>query len=167
MSKTTRITVALAAFSLCATGCASSNPYEGVEAEPLYQMGLGFYEDGNYDKAVEALDRLLISFGTSDRIVAARLLLGHSYYGKGDYLTARSEYSRFLDRFAGHPELKRILLPDDWEGHPLRKDWEDPDYYKGMHVKPTEQMADRALAGETIGVGPFDFQPPNAHVEKG
>jgi len=64
--------------------------------------------------------RLALRVDVPDQTLSLPSLAG--VWRAADWLE-REAYDLFGIRFAGHPDLRRIMMPEDWEGHPYRRDY--------------------------------------------
>jgi NADH-quinone oxidoreductase subunit C len=98
-----------------------------LEADFDYLVDITAVHYPNRDEQFD-LVYILYSFSRNERIrIKTRLKDSDKPRTAVDvHLTAnwleREVFDMFGIRFDGHPDMKRLLLPDDWEGHPLRKE---------------------------------------------
>jgi len=87
--------------------------YRGVEEEPRFEVNYHLFSTTKYHRV-----RLKVLLNEEDTHVPSVT---------GVWKTAnwheRETFDMFGVIFDGHPDLRRILLPDDWQGHALRKDF--------------------------------------------
>jgi len=91
-------------------GCGGGDPYQGMDAEALFRLAETEYAEGDYDNAIDVLERLLINFTDFNRLPDARMMLAEAYFEEDEFLTARSEFQRFRDRYVAHPRAAEAAL---------------------------------------------------------
>jgi NADH-quinone oxidoreductase subunit C len=82
-------------------------------AEPRFELNYHLVSIARREKV-----RLRVWLGGDDPVVDSLVPVW-----PGANWLEREIFDLFGIRFLGHPDLRRILLPDDWEGHPLRRDY--------------------------------------------
>jgi NADH-quinone oxidoreductase subunit C len=121
-------------------------PPDAVKRAAADLKNLGFDRLGMVTAVDKADGKLILVYRLTSRSLRAAIFL-KTRIPAGDAVTPtvsdlwpaalwqeREVFDLFGIRFEGHPDLRRILLPEEWRGHPLRKDYRDdrmvrrPDY---------------------------------------
>ncbi len=87
--------------------------YSALEREPRYEVIYQLY-------SIAKTHRLRVKAGVPEEDPIIDTVF--PVWASADWLE-RETFDMFGIIFRGHPDLRRILMPEDWEGHPLRKDF--------------------------------------------
>lgn len=117
------LTLTIASTEICAActavQAAGYNFFEDMTAVDWYPLAPRFQLSYHIlSHALKERIRLRVLLDESEPSVDSitSVWAGANYY-------EREVFDLFGIHFAGHPDLRRIMLPDDWNGHPLRKDY--------------------------------------------
>ena len=143
-----------------------------VQVEAVHDVVKGLRDEAGFDflddlTAVDYLDRPdvegrfrvvyhLVSLETNEVLRLKSLVADEDVevptvsdlYGVADWLE-REVYDMFGITFSGHPDLRRILMPEDWEGFPCRRD-----YPVEGHIPILDPMREGDFARDVAGERP-------------
>lgn len=91
-------------------GCRSTPPYQGLTADEIHALAQREFDEGDYEDAIEALNRLLLTFPNYDRAPEARFLTARAHFEEEEFISAASEWTRFLDRYPAHAAAPEAAL---------------------------------------------------------
>jgi NADH-quinone oxidoreductase subunit C len=97
-----------AEFDACSDVTATDWPPRALRFDVIYSL---------YSTRLHHRVRLKVRVGDADAAPSV------SSVWPGASWLEREVFDLFGIRFEGHPDLRRILMPDDWQGHPQRKDY--------------------------------------------
>ena len=101
------------------------------DREPRYWLACHLWSSGHRRRV-----RVKVGLASEDAVVPSVV----SLYPTADWFE-REVYDFYGIDFDGHPDLRRIIMPDDWDGHPLRKDYGlggVDTQYKGAFIPPVD-----------------------------
>lgn len=95
-------TVMLLVLATSMLGCPKELPRD-LPPDELYRLGVGYHQEGRWDKAIEALQRLLFQDPGHPKADSAQFLVADSYFEDEQYLTAASEFLRLAQNRPAGP----------------------------------------------------------------
>ncbi|TVP44303.1 MAG: outer membrane protein assembly factor BamD [Gemmatimonadales bacterium] len=90
--------------------CASTPGYFGLDADPLYERAVGYFDDEDWDDAISAFDHFLFAYPGEPRSPDARMYLARAHFEREQYITSAAEYERFLQFYPSHGRAPEASL---------------------------------------------------------
>lgn len=102
--------IAAAFLVWAAVGCSSAPAYQGMEAPQIFELAQQALEEGEWNDAIEAFERLISAHPGFPRLDEARMGLAQAHFEKGEYVTAAAEFERFIIRYPSHGRVAEASL---------------------------------------------------------